>query len=208
MTGCLICAQNGEFEQGLAIDRMKDISPETFALPATPIINSRSTTPAIFTPVINSISATPLINAAVNTTTERTPDATLLKRKRVSHFRNAKKPMRYRHSIGSPSLRYDAIDTSPERSEKFGNQEVERFFELNHDFDPEIDTEIDNSSNHVKVPESIPDIKDMLVSYNTNLPSPDKKIIIVQREERIFWSVLFVFLVVCFHIVCHLKVKG
>ena len=104
---------------------------------------------------------------------------------RVNYFtRNVDKPVRFRHSIGSPSL---LLGTHQECS--FRDEEVDRFFETYPPCDNVTSkevvptkTEIDKSSVNL----FLKDVLDRLDVSKKNVP----KYVIVQRDIYRFWNVL------------------
>ena len=104
---------------------------------------------------------------------------------RVNYFtRNVNKPVRFRHSIGSPSL---LLGTQQECS--FGDEEVDRFFETYPPCDivtsvvaVPTKTEIDKFS----VNQSLKDVRDRVDVSKKNVT----KYVVVQRDIYRFWNVL------------------
>ena len=118
------------------------------------------------------------------------PSTSFLREARLNHFIRTthKLPIRFRHSIGSPSLLHHNSkkhDHNDDSINAFGNDEVERFFEL---YEPEPNpepNEAESKVSDVNIKEVLEDAKD---DYECN--THGEKYIIVQRDTSRFWHVL------------------
>ena len=112
----------------------------------------------------------------------------------VQFTRNCDRPLRYRHSIGSPSLSFGStvadIDTTATSDEAplFGDEEVDRFFEAN---DMNLSSKPVTVSKHVAEEDVIALLQDVTARFQMARQTDDLKHVIVQRDENQFWSILF-----------------
>lgn len=160
---CLRCKQDQEFQQSLNVDRLhQNLKP---LLPTKQITKPDEST----------------------VLTDSTPECTQdLRQRRLDHFnkRNVQAPLRYRHSIGSPSLSLNNSVGNPleESVVPFGNEEVDRFFESSN-----IAENI--SSEDIQPQQEELDLAESLAVYNSK--SKQIKTVILQRDIRFFWKILF-----------------
>eukprot|EP00112_Aurelia_sp_Birch-Aquarium-sp1_P012318 Seg2590.4 transcript_id=Seg2590.4/GoldUCD/mRNA.D3Y31 product="hypothetical protein" protein_id=Seg2590.4/GoldUCD/D3Y31 len=108
--------------------------------------------------------------------------------------RNCDRPLRYRHSIGSPSLSLGSatvesdVTTTNVEATLYGDDEVDRFFEVN---------DVDLSQKPVAVPKHVANedvisfLQDVTFRFQMARQTDDLKHVIVQRDENRFWGILF-----------------
>eukprot|EP00794_Sanderia_malayensis_P002665 gene2665-3082_t len=112
----------------------------------------------------------------------------------VQLTRNCDRPLRYRHSIGSPSLSFGStmvdidITATNDAATLYGDEEVDRFFEAN---------DVDLSPKPVTVSKYVADevvislLQDVTARFQMARRTDNLKHVIVQRDENRFWSILF-----------------
>ncbi|XP_057300474.1 uncharacterized protein LOC130632632 [Hydractinia symbiolongicarpus] len=159
---CLRCEQNESYTATLLADQTDNMTEDTFLASPDP----------------DAVTNTAKTDIDVNI------ENSTLRDLRLRHFsRNTQKPVRYRHSIGSPSLSLQLEST--EDSSAFGDDEVNRFME-NYETD-----NFDNATPQFEETEtdSIAFMQNC-ESYFTNSPKVNTKHIIIQRDSQRFWPVL------------------
>ncbi len=188
---CLRCEQVLEYEKSLKIDQMYELEKEQNQWPNV-VKRALASTVAI--------SPDPVVTDNPATTEE-------LRKARLSYLRrDREKPIRYRHSIGSPSLSAGSnllpagdLSTTGNAGNSggsnedsntaipFGSDEIERFFEddshtvVNAD---ELDLpRSEDDSNAI-------DFQKALAFYRSKVQDREKTVII-QRDTHYFWKVLF-----------------
>ena len=115
------------------------------------------------------------------------PSLAHIRSARLARFRS--RPMRYRHSIGSPSLmcsdKKDS-DSADSKSHIFGDDEVERYFDTELELPKDSMVLDDEAENENKLL-----LKTVLEEYENSLNQYSDRTVIVQRAKEMFWSVLF-----------------
>lgn len=150
---------------------------------------------------------TPMVNegpAVLETATRNPATSEELRNVRLSYLnRDSRRPIRYRHSIGSPSLSVISSSSSQathtttsnemklddEDCEAFGTDEVMRFFDLAEDEPVVVPEQIQDEDVQTTTDESV-DLREVLAIYRSRLQGSEKTLI-VQRDNHRFWPILF-----------------
>ena len=190
---CLMCEQDNAFNLSLQTDRRKaaNLQPSFCAPSANSQDNfySSTTTESESNDNTNANASIYEINKkdiseneSSNIDTCENMSNAAVRAARVKHFsRRKKQPVRYRHSVGSPSLSFSSISVDPPEENYFGNDEVDRFFE-----------EINVSEHCDQEKEECADLSNLLEQARLNYSVKYKtdKHIIIQRNKTKFWNVL------------------
>ena len=118
----------------------------------------------------------------------------------MDHFtRNFEKPIRYRHSIGSPSLSLNPIQSRTEKEAEstnetvrcYGDDEASRFFEtMDEKENPSYEQAADTSEENVTELNLKCFIDEAVFRFNSDRLELPTKHVIIQRAPERFWNVL------------------